>query len=48
MGVVHSLEGPPLTANTTISTLVENGVMVGIGTLEDWNARNARFDVAWV
>jgi len=27
--------------------LLANGVKVGIGILEQWSARNTRFDVAW-
>ncbi|KIJ61333.1 hypothetical protein HYDPIDRAFT_42737 [Hydnomerulius pinastri MD-312] len=41
------LPGPPLTKDTAISTLLRHGVTVGIGTVEPWNARNTRLDVAW-
>jgi hypothetical protein len=42
------LPGPPLTKDTAITTLLAHGVKVGIGILEQWSARNARFDAAWV
>jgi len=41
------LPGPPLTKDTEITTLLAHGVKVGIGILEQWSARNARFDAAW-
>lgn len=41
------LPGPPLTNESAITTLLANGVTVGIGILEQWSARNTRFDVAW-
>ncbi|KIJ61349.1 hypothetical protein HYDPIDRAFT_116118 [Hydnomerulius pinastri MD-312] len=41
------LPGPPLTEDTAISRLVGHGVTVGIGIIESWDARNARFDLAW-
>ena len=42
------LPGPPLTKESTISTLLSHNVTVGIGIVESWSARNARFDAAWV
>lgn len=42
------LPGPPLTNETAITTLLAHGVTVGIGIVEQWSARNTRFDVAWV
>ncbi|KAI0030405.1 carbohydrate esterase family 9 protein [Vararia minispora EC-137] len=41
------LPGPPLTQEGAISRLVAHNVTVGVGVLEAWDARNARFDVAW-
>ncbi|EIW82936.1 carbohydrate esterase family 9 protein [Coniophora puteana RWD-64-598 SS2] len=41
------LPGPPLTERSAISTLIEHNVTVGVGVLEAWDARNARFDLAW-
>jgi hypothetical protein len=42
------LPGPPLTKSSAIAKLVAHNVTVGIGIEEEWAARNARFDVAWV
>jgi hypothetical protein len=42
------LPGPPLTKHTAVTKLLEHNVTVGLGVLEAWDARNARFDVAWV
>ncbi|KAG8900679.1 hypothetical protein FRB99_005816, partial [Tulasnella sp. 403] len=41
------LPGPPLSRETLISTLVAHNVTVGLGVVEGWEARNARFDLAW-
>ncbi|KAG6372339.1 carbohydrate esterase family 9 protein [Boletus reticuloceps] len=41
------LPGPPLTKDSAITTLLAHGVKVGIGILEQWSARNTRFDAAW-
>ncbi|KAH7927128.1 carbohydrate esterase family 9 protein [Leucogyrophana mollusca] len=41
------LPGPPLTEHSAISKLLAHNVTVGIGVLESWDARNARFDLAW-
>lgn len=41
------LPGPPITRDSAIVTLIENGVVVGIGCEEIWSARNLPFDVAW-
>ena len=46
--MISRLPGPPLTKDTEITTLLAHGVKVGIGILEQWSARNARFDAAWV
>lgn len=45
---ISSLPGPPLTQESTLSLLVANDVIVGLGVGEPWEARNARFDLAWV
>ncbi|EJF61654.1 composite domain of metallo-dependent hydrolase [Dichomitus squalens LYAD-421 SS1] len=41
------IAGPPLTEKNAVLTLAENGVTVGLGIKEVWDARNARFDLAW-
>ncbi|EGO25467.1 hypothetical protein SERLADRAFT_437208 [Serpula lacrymans var. lacrymans S7.9] len=41
------LPGPPLSQQSSVSKLVTNNVTVGIGVVEIWEARNARFDLAW-
>ena len=46
--ITLSLAGPPLTEKSVVVTLTENGVTVGLGIKEVWDARNARFDLAWV
>jgi hypothetical protein len=42
------LPGPPLTEHSAITKLMVHNVTVGIGIQEIWDARNLRFDVAWV
>lgn len=44
----RSLPGPPLTQDSTLSLLIANNVTVGLGVEEPWEAKNARFDLAWV
>ncbi|KAF9462479.1 carbohydrate esterase family 9 protein [Collybia nuda] len=41
------LPSHPLTKESAISHLLSHNVKVGMGTEEQWNARNLRFDVAW-
>ncbi|KAG9226462.1 hypothetical protein CCMSSC00406_0005871 [Pleurotus cornucopiae] len=41
------LPGPPLTSDTQISYLLRKGINVGLGTVDDFDARNARFDAEW-
>ncbi|KIM83388.1 hypothetical protein PILCRDRAFT_69640 [Piloderma croceum F 1598] len=41
------LAGPPLTNNTNLVSLMENQVTVAVGVPDAWEARNARFDIAW-
>ncbi|KAF8165543.1 hypothetical protein B0H34DRAFT_689508 [Crassisporium funariophilum] len=41
------LPGPPLSNDTTLITLLEHGVIVGLGVRSAWEARNARFDIQW-
>ncbi|KAI0065899.1 composite domain of metallo-dependent hydrolase [Artomyces pyxidatus] len=41
------LPGPPLSNDTSIVTLLENNVLVGLGTVEPGFAANTRFDVGW-
>ncbi|KAI9569587.1 composite domain of metallo-dependent hydrolase [Boletus coccyginus] len=41
------LPGPPLTQDSAITTLLGHDVKVGIGIIEQWSARNTRFDAAW-
>lgn len=43
-----SLPGPPLSKKNAVAHLVAHNVTVGLGTEEAWNARNLRFDIAWV
>lgn len=42
------LPGPPLTAQSSIGVLTDANVTVGLGIVEAWQARNQRFDLAWV
>jgi len=42
------LPGPPLTEYSPVSKLISHNVTVGIGVQEIWDARNLRFDIAWV
>lgn len=44
----NSLPGPPLSHNSAITELLENGVNVAIGVVDEYAARNTRFDLAWV
>ncbi|KAJ7028309.1 hypothetical protein C8F04DRAFT_1291263 [Mycena alexandri] len=41
------LPGPPLTTETATTTLLKHGVNVGLGVSADYDARNARFEIAW-
>ncbi|KAJ8582701.1 composite domain of metallo-dependent hydrolase [Rhizopogon salebrosus TDB-379] len=41
------LPGPPLTKESSFTTLLAHGVTVGIGIVEQWSARSTRFDIAW-
>ncbi|KAI0029655.1 carbohydrate esterase family 9 protein [Vararia minispora EC-137] len=41
------LPGPPLSNGSTISTLLNHNVNIGVGVTEAWMARNTRLDVAW-
>ncbi|QRV94368.1 carbohydrate esterase family 9 protein [Ceratobasidium sp. AG-Ba] len=41
------IPGPPLSKDSLISVLVKANVTVGVGVVEAWEARNARFDIAW-
>ncbi|KAJ7182422.1 hypothetical protein C8R43DRAFT_1100885 [Mycena crocata] len=41
------LPGPPLTRKTSVMTLLEHGVNVALGVKADYDARNARFEIAW-
>ncbi|KAF8522962.1 carbohydrate esterase family 9 protein [Hysterangium stoloniferum] len=42
------LPGPPITEQSAVAALVTNNVTVGLGVVEAWEARNSRFDAAWV
>ncbi|KAJ6555140.1 hypothetical protein DFH09DRAFT_1038104 [Mycena vulgaris] len=44
----RSLPGPPLTEETSFTALLKHGVNVGIGIINEYDARNARFDMAMV
>ncbi|KAJ7579295.1 carbohydrate esterase family 9 protein [Mycena floridula] len=41
------LAGPPLTEHSVISLLMAHNVTVGLSILEQWDARNLRFDIGW-
>ncbi|KAG6911111.1 hypothetical protein DXG01_003851 [Tephrocybe rancida] len=41
------LAGPPLTEHNAVTVLHANGVRVGLGIDEAWDARNLRFDIGW-
>ncbi|EGO21300.1 hypothetical protein SERLADRAFT_417630 [Serpula lacrymans var. lacrymans S7.9] len=41
------LLGPPVTAESIVTVLLEAGVNVGIGVVDEAYARNTRFEVAW-
>ncbi|OCH94307.1 hypothetical protein OBBRIDRAFT_789441 [Obba rivulosa] len=41
------LPGPPLTNDTSVVSLLRQGVTVAIGVQEAWQAGNTRFDAAW-
>ncbi|KAJ6628787.1 carbohydrate esterase family 9 protein [Mycena sp. CBHHK59/15] len=43
----RTLPGPPLTNDTTLVTLIQAGVKVGLGCREAQYARNTRFDLTW-
>ena len=43
-----SLPGPPLSEKSALGLLAEHGVKVGMGATDKAEARNMRFDVAWV
>jgi hypothetical protein len=42
------IPGPPLSNKTLPAYLASNGVKVGLGIAEEWQARNTRNDAAWV
>ena len=41
------IPGPPLSKHTLPSFLTSRGVKVGLGIMEEWEARNIRNDAAW-
>ncbi|KAG6903044.1 hypothetical protein C0995_007477 [Termitomyces sp. Mi166 len=41
------LPGPPLTEHNAVAVLHANGVRVGLGVEEQWDARNLRFAIGW-
>ncbi|KAJ8522890.1 hypothetical protein ONZ45_g603 [Pleurotus djamor] len=41
------LPGPPLSTETQVTYLMKKGINVALGTTDDFDARNARFDAAW-
>ena len=45
---IGSIPGPPLTKESSLSLFLKHNVTVGLGIVESWDARNARFDAAWV
>jgi hypothetical protein len=42
------LPGPPVSNDTALVTLLENNVLVGIGTADAALAAQTRLDLAWV
>ncbi|KAF8332695.1 composite domain of metallo-dependent hydrolase [Cantharellus anzutake] len=44
---LQSLPGPPLTPESSIGLLLRHGVTVGLGVVEEWEARNQRLDLGW-
>src|ERR1700683_1258619 len=42
------LPGPPLSYESAVTTLLAKGVNVAIGVVDEYTARNTRFDLAWV
>ena len=42
------LPGPPLSKHSSVGALLAKGVNVAIGTVDEAEARNARFEIAWV
>ncbi|KAJ7180288.1 hypothetical protein C8R43DRAFT_396005 [Mycena crocata] len=43
----RTMHGPPLTNDTSLVSLIREGVKVGIKCAKAQNARNTRFDLAW-
>lgn len=43
----NRLPGPPLTNDTTLVTLIRQGVKVGLRSTQAQYARNMRFDLSW-
>ncbi|KAJ7268559.1 hypothetical protein C8J57DRAFT_1325544 [Mycena rebaudengoi] len=41
------LPGPPLSGDTAVTALLKHRVNVGLGVMADYDARNARFEIAW-
>lgn len=56
MSFYSSIQGPPVTEQSLVTTLFAHGVIVGIGhqgveedaQMSAWAARNLRWDAAWV
>lgn len=46
--VLYRLPGPPLSKKSLIAELLAFDVLVGIGVKHTFDARNTRFDLAWV
>ncbi len=42
------LPGPPLSQKSALMTLLDAGVNVAIGVVNESTARNTRFEIAWV
>jgi hypothetical protein len=45
---ITRLPGPPISNDSALVTLLENNVLVGIGTSAAALAAHTRFDLAWV
>jgi hypothetical protein len=42
------MPGPPLSHDSAVTALLARGVNVAIGVVDEYAARNTRFDLAWV
>ncbi len=45
---LRTLPGPPLTPESSIGVLLKHNITLGVGIVEEWEARNQRLDLGWV